>query len=118
VGLSARKRKLARADVVATAPVDDDVIDEETDAGATAPEAHDDVALSDTTPEVSDDEGRGEEDDDLPPTNANKSLTNDNEADADERSTTDYDDNLDALGDLMRDPESVCLIFARRAADE
>ena len=56
---------------MATAPVDDDVIDEETDAGAAAPEAHDDVALSDATPEVSDDEGRGEEDDDLPPTNAN-----------------------------------------------
>jgi hypothetical protein len=45
-------------------------------------------------------------------------LTNDNEADADEQSTTDNDDDLDALGDLMRDPQLVCSIFARRAADE
>ncbi len=51
VGLSARKRKQAREEVAVPAPIDNDIIDEETDAGAVAPNAHDDVAFSDATPE-------------------------------------------------------------------
>jgi hypothetical protein len=47
-----------------------------------------------------------------------KNSTNDNKVDADKTSTTDNDKNLDALGDLMRDPQSVCSVFSRRAADE
>ena len=117
-GPSARKRKQARAEIAAPAPVDDDIIDEEMDIDAAAPDAHDDVALSDATPEVSDDEGRGEDGDDLTPADAEKLSTNDNEADADGKSTNDSDDDLDALGDLMRDPQSVCSVFAHRAADE
>ncbi len=105
-GPSACKRKQAQEEVAVPVPVVDDIIDEVMDAGAVAPDAHEDIALSDATPEVSDDEGRGGDDDDQTP------------ADADEKSTNDNDDDLDALGDLMRDPQLVCSVFACWVADE
>ena len=119
-GPSACKCKQAREEFEASAPVDNDIIDEKMDAGVATPNEDEDIELY---------EGLGREDDDSGTESAPQSNKKPNTlpimkgtslmpADEDNKSTNDNDDDLDALGDLMRDPQLVCSVFARRAADE
>jgi hypothetical protein len=131
-GPSARKRKAARAADEAPPPHASDnknIINEEMDAGVAAPNEDKDNELSDAMPEVSNDEGLGGEDDNSGTESAPRSSQKPNTlpiakgtsltpADEDDKLTNDNDDDLDALGGLMRDPQLVCSVFARRAVDK
>ncbi len=124
-GPSACKRKEARAAYEAPPHAEVDAVD-------TAPNEDGDDKVSDAniaTPEVSNDKGLGGEGDDsstesAPPQSIPKPNTSaiangsSRPADKDDGSTNNNEDDMEALGGLMRDPQSVCSVFACRAADE
>ncbi len=124
-GPSARKRKEVRAAYEAPPHAEVDAVD-------TAPNEDGDKEVSDAniaTPEVSNDEGPGGEGDNsstksAPPRSIPKPNTSavanvsSRPVDKDDRSTNNNEDDMEALGGLMRDPQLVCSVFARWAADK
>ncbi len=122
VGPSSRKRKQARAANEVSAAVDnDESVNEVVNA---APD--DDGGANLSTPEVSNDEGGVREDNDSSAKSVTPQLnpkpqplaTAKGETGSDDESYDDNDNEMEALGSLNRNPHSVGLIFARRAADE
>jgi hypothetical protein len=121
-GPSLRKRKQARAANEVSAAVDND---KSVDKGVNAAPDNDGGAdLS--TPEVSNDEGSVEEDDNSSAESITPQLNPKPQPLASAKGETgsydgsydDDDDDTEALGSLNRDPHSVGSIFARRAVDE
>jgi hypothetical protein len=117
-GPSARKRKEARAAYEAPPHPEVDAVD-------TAPNEDGDNEVSDAdiaTPEISDDEGPGGEGEDsstesAPPRSIPKPNTSavangsSRPANKDDGSTNNNEDDMEALGGLMRDPQLVCSVF-------
>ncbi len=124
-GPSTRKRKEVRAAYKAPPHAEVDAVD-------AAPNKDGDDEVSDAniaTPEVSDDKGPGGEGDNsstesAPPRSIPKPNTSavangsSRPADEDDGSTNDNEDDMEALRGLMRDPQLVCSVFARRVADK